>query len=105
MKTPALIFLILSYLALLFIFVFENELQNIEFPYFFVVWAIGIINLVLNIFYGIKIELKTWLLVLLIISGMTWLFLPLIFTFFGIPFLLIYLAIGVYIHRQKISVL
>ncbi len=103
MKTPARISLILSYLALLLLFVFENELQNVEFPYFFVVWIIGSINVILNMLYGIKIELRTRQLVLLGISGMVWFFPPLLFTFFGIPFLFIYLAITLYIHLQKVS--
>jgi hypothetical protein len=102
-RLTALIFLILSYLSLILMFVYDNELQEIEFPYIFVVWGIGIINVVLNIYYGIKLELKTWILILLIISGLTWAFPPLLFTFIGIPFLITYLVIGLYIHGQKLT--
>ena len=82
-------------------FAFENELQKLEFPYIFVVWGIGILNVVFNIYYGVKLKLKTWILILLIVSGLTWAFPPLLFTFFGIPFLIIYLSLGFYIHGQK----
>lgn len=82
-------------------FVFENELQNVEFPYFFIIWEIGILNAGLNIYYGVKTELKTWILILLIISGLIWIFPPLLITYFGFPFLFIYLAIGIYLHAKK----
>lgn len=97
----ALIFLILSYLSLILIFVFQNELQNSEFPYIFLFWGIGIANVVTNIFYVSKLKLKEWILILLIISGLTWAFPPLLFTFFGIPFLIAYLIVGFYIHGLK----
>ena len=99
----ALSFLILSYLSLILMFVLENELQNTEFPYFFVIWGIGIANVVLNVYYGIQMKLKKWFLILLVISGLTWAFPPLLFTFFGIPFLIIYLFIGIYIHSQSLT--
>lgn len=102
-RISALIFLSLSYLSLTLMLVFENHLQKTEFPYIFIVWGIGILNVVLNVYYGIKLELKTWILISLIISGLTWAFLPFFFTFFGIPFLIIYLVIGLYIHGQKLT--
>ncbi len=100
-RISALIFLIISHLCLVAMFVFENELQNVEFPYFFIIWGIGIFNAGLNIYYGVKIELKTWILILLIISGIVWFFPPLLMTYFGFPFLLIFLAIGIYLHTKK----
>lgn len=100
-RISALTFLIISHLCLVAMFVFENELQNVEFPYFFIIWGIGIFNAGLNIYYGVKMELKTWILVLLIISGIVWFFPPLLMTYFGFPFLLIFLAIGIYLHTKK----
>lgn len=97
----ALIFLIVSYLSIIAMFVFENELQNVEFPYFFIIWGIGILNAGINIYYGVKTELKTWLLVLLITSGIIWIFPPLLITYFGFPFLIIFLIIGIYLQGQK----
>ena len=100
-RISALIFLIISHLSLVAMFVFENELQNVDFPYFFVIWGIGILNAGLNIYYGVKMELKTWILILLIISGIVWFFPPLLITYFGFPFLLIFLVIGIYLHIKN----
>jgi hypothetical protein len=97
----ALIFLIISYLSLIAMFVFENELQSVEFPYFFIIWGIGILNVGFNIYYGVKTKLKTWILILLIISGIIWIFPPLLITYFGFPFLIIFLIIGIYLQGQK----
>ena len=80
---------------------FGSELQNINFPYIFILWGLGIINVTLNAIYVDKIKLENWVLTLLVISGLTWAFPLLLFTFFGIPFLLVYLIIGIYIHTKK----
>jgi len=100
-KLTALMFLILSYLCLILVLIFDSELQKAEFRYIFIVWGIGIINVVLNIYYGIKIETKSWILILFIICGLTWVLIPLLMTNVGIPFLILYLAIGIYIHLLK----
>ena len=100
-RISALTFLIFSHLCLVAMFVFENELQNVDFPYFFIIWGIGILNAGLNIYYGVKIELKTWILILLTISGIVWFFPPLLMTYFGIPFLFIFLVIGIYLHIKN----
>jgi len=83
--------------------VFERYLEIVEFPYIFVIWGIGIINFILNVYLGEKLKIKNWAFIMLVISGLTWAFPPLFFTFFGIPFLIIYLIIGVYIHRQTFT--
>ena len=100
-RISALTFLIISHLCLVAMFVFENELQNVDFPYFFIIWGIGILNAGLNIYYGVKMELKTWILILLTISGIVWFFPPLLMTYFGIPFLLIFLIIGIYLQFKN----
>lgn len=99
----ALIFLCLSYLSLSLMFILENQLQETEFPYIFIVWGIGILNAVLNIYYGMELKVKNWVLVTLVICGLTWIFLPLLFTFFGIPFLVMYLIAAIYVHRGKMT--
>ena len=98
----ALIFIILSYVSLILMLVFDDKLQYISFPTIFVLWGFGIINVILNAVYVEKLRLKNWVLLLLVISGLTWAFPPLLFTFFGIPFLLIYLIVGIYVHLQKV---
>ncbi|MEG9329232.1 hypothetical protein V6B16_14930 [Salinimicrobium catena] len=101
----ALTFFILSHICLILMFALENALQESDFPYIFVVWGVGIINVVLNVYYGIELKLKKRMLILLIISGLTWAFPPLLFTFFGIPFLIVYLGIGLNMHGQKSVIL
>lgn len=101
-RISALTFFIISHLCLVAMFVFENELQNVDFPYFFIIWGIGILNAGLNIYYGVKLGLKKWILILLIISGLVWFFPPLQFTYFGIPFLLIFIVIGIYLHLKNV---
>jgi len=98
----ALTFIILSYVSLTLMLVFDNELQDIDFPTIFVLWGFGLINVILNAIYVEKLRLANWVLLLLVISGLTWAFPPLLFTFFGIPFLLIYLIVGIYVHLQKV---
>ena len=55
-RISALTFFIISHLCLVSMFVFENELQNVDFPYFFIIWGIGILNAGLNIYYGVDRE-------------------------------------------------
>ncbi len=101
LQISALIFFILSYLSLILFFAYDNEFQQVEFPYFFIIWIIGILNFTLNIFYGSKLELNFWILISLVISGVIWIYIPLLFTILGIPLLIIYLIIGIYIHTRK----
>ncbi len=105
LRISAIIVFILSHLCLVAMFVFENELKNVEFPYFFIIWGLGILNAGLNIYYVVKMELKTWILISLVISGIVWFFPPLLMTFFGIPYLLIFLVIGIYLQSQKLTAL
>ena len=103
LRISALIVFILSHLSLAAIFVFENELQNVEFPYIFIIWGLGILSAGLNIYYAAKIKLKAWVLFLLALSGIIWFFPQLLFSFFGIPCLSIFLVTGIYSHSQKLT--
>lgn len=97
----AFFFFILSYVSLILILIFEKKIQKAEFPFFVIFWLIGSTNFIFNIYYAANLELKSWLLILFVISGLTWVFAPLLFTYFGIPSLIIYLFIGIYIHFSK----
>lgn len=65
--------------------VFDSKLQSINFPYIFILWGLGIINVTLNAIYVDKIKLKNWVLTLLIISGLTWAFRPYYLLFLVYP--------------------
>jgi hypothetical protein len=99
-KLTGIIFFILSYVSLGIVFIYENELDNSELSYGLFLWGLGIINVILNIIYGAKIKLPKLLFISMIISGLVWLFIPLIYTYFGLPFLVIYFFIVVYMHIQ-----
>ncbi|PSR55090.1 hypothetical protein AHMF7605_17055 [Adhaeribacter arboris] len=101
-KILSLTFLILSYLGLILILVFDSEIQGINFPGIFILWVLGIMNVTLNAIYVDKKNLQNWVLILLVISGLIWVFPPLLFTFFGIPFLLIHLIVAIYLHSKKV---
>jgi len=66
-------------LGLILMLIFSSELQSVNFPYIFILWGLGIINVTLNAIYLDKIKLKSWVLILLVISGLTWAFPPLLF--------------------------
>ena len=100
-KVSSLGLLILSYLALVMMFIYENELQDTLIPQIFIIWIIGAVNFALNITYGLKVGLKNILFISFVVSGLVWMFPPLMFTIFGIPFLVIYFVIGIYIHMMK----
>ncbi|CAM3492972.1 hypothetical protein POKO110462_05410 [Pontibacter korlensis] len=82
--------------------VFDNELQDISFPPIFILWGFGVINLITNAIYVDKAKFRIWVLLLLVTSGSTWVFPPLLFTYFGIPFLFVYLIVSIYVHFKKV---
>ena len=60
----------------------------------YIVWITGIANYILTIIYAVNIRLKTIYVVGLGLTGITWAFPPLLFTYLGIPFLIIYLILN-----------
>ena len=92
----ALKYFILALLALNHIYlIFQmTEYWQIAESRWYIVWITGITNYILTIIYAVNIRLKTIYIVGLGITGITWAFPPLLFTFFGIPFLVIYLTLN-----------
>ena len=104
-KFSSVVFLILSYLALTMMLIYGDRFQDSSIPAIFIIWTIGAVNYALNFTYCFKVGMKDILVMLFGISGIVWIFPPLLFTFFGIPFLAIYLGIGMYLHMVKGSAL
>ena len=100
-KQLALTLFVLSHLGLLFMFLLEDQLQESDFPYFFILWGLGILNLGFNVYWADQLNINKWILVGFVISGLVWAFPPLLATYFGIPFLIVYLMIGIFIHSRK----
>ena len=70
------------------------------------IWASGIINVILVTVYFFKSssQKKIWVAITVILTGITWVFPPLLFTYFGIPFSIIYFFISIYILTQPLNV-
>jgi hypothetical protein len=98
-KTIGLSSLILSYLFLILAFVFDNAIGSNTYL-FYIAWVFGIISVISNTMLADEIRIKGWLIALFGICGILWFFPPLLITYFGIPCMIIFLAIGIYIHRK-----
>lgn len=80
------------------VFLYESVLEKAEIDVFFALWGIGIVNAGLNVLYATKLKLKDKIFVLLVVSGLPLAFPPLLFSFFGIPCLVVFLVIGIYMQ-------
>lgn len=91
--------LILSYLFLILNFIFDDA--EGDFVYlFYIAWVFGIISVISNILLADKIGIKGWLIGMFGVCGILWFFPPLLITYFGIPCMIIFLAIGIYVHGK-----
>ena len=99
-KILARTFFILSHLGLFFMFLFEKELQENDFPFLAVLWGLGVLSLGFNIYWADQLNISKWVLILLTMSGLVWAFPPALATYFGIPFLIIFLVLGIFIHSR-----
>lgn len=91
--------MILSYLFLILTFVFDNATGSNTYL-FYIAWVFGIISVISNIMLADKIRLKGWLIALFGVCGILWFFPPLLMTYFGIPCMILFLVIGIYIHGK-----
>ena len=66
------------------------EFSTSELPWF-LPFVTGGLNYGLTLYLSVNFDNKSWRTVTIGLCGLTWLFPPLLFTFFGIPFLLVYL--------------
>lgn len=89
LRIGIIVFLILSYTLLVIIFTSDNG-DGSSTQTYVSSWVIGIVLYVLTILYVTKTEQKGWVTTIVAVSGIVWVFPPLMFTYFGIPFLVIY---------------
>jgi hypothetical protein len=67
---------------------------------FYIAWVFGIISVISNIILADKVGIKDWQMAIFGICGILW-FLPfLLINYFGIPCMIIFLIIGIYIHAK-----
>jgi len=92
--------LILSYVIIIISLIGDNKGQEILYL-FYTAWILGIISVVSNIILADKIKLNHWLIGAFGICGLIWFFPPFLITSFGIPFIVIFLCIGIYIHLKS----
>lgn len=99
----ALTSLLLSHLLVLMVFLLED--RGIEVRYvLYAAWFFGIISVISNVYLADEQNSRIWEVVLLILSGIFWFFLPFLFTYFGIPGAVIFLILSVKIHIKAYGI-
>ncbi|KXX66699.1 hypothetical protein [Flammeovirga sp. SJP92] len=98
-----LFFFVSSHLFLAFQFLFDPniDLKVQGITSFEILWFLGIMSVLTLFIYSLSLRSPIWVFSLLLIFGIVWTFIPLIFTFFGIPFLIIYLVFGSIIYFKS----
>ena len=97
MRVFALITFIIAHLSLLFL-VFDNYIDFLLIPLIILFWLMYFTN----VYYFSDKKYSKKVFIIFIISGITWLFPPLLATYFGIPFFLIFLGVGIYLHSSEL---
>lgn len=97
LKYLGIISLISSYTILIMVMFFELS-ESSNFNLFNLAWGIGILNVIINAVYAIKIKVSDLTLSTFGMCGIIWFALPLVSDNFGIASLTIFLIIGIYIH-------
>ncbi|MDC7999914.1 hypothetical protein POV26_02595 [Aequorivita todarodis] len=99
LKYLGLLALIISYAFLLLSLAFEISETTI-FNLFNIGWAVGILSLILNAIYAIKIHVSEWIFSIFGTCGLVWFALPFVGENFGFASLTIFFIIGIYIHLE-----
>lgn len=81
--------LIISYSLLITKLTTDNDVNGSNISIFHL-WIAGGVLYVLATAFAIKTNSKPWITTTTVITGTVWIFPPLIFTYFGIPFLIAY---------------
>jgi len=102
LKIVGITTLIISYGLLILNFTMDNP-NNQNSNLFNFVWIVGIISFLSNVIYAIKTNVEDWIFSIMGICGLIW-FVPFwVNTTFGIPSMLGFLIIGIYVHLRKQS--
>ena len=102
LKITGIITLIISYGLMILNFILDNpNSENVQL--FNVAWIFGIISFFSNVIYAIKTDVADWIFSLMGFCGLIW-FVPFwVSTAFGIPSMVGFLIIGIYVHLRTQS--
>jgi hypothetical protein len=100
LRIGIIVFLILSYALLVIIFATDSS-ESISTKNYVYLWIVGVVLYVLTILYATKVDRKGWVTTIIFISGSVWVFPPLMATYFGIPFLVVYPVITGWMISRK----
>jgi hypothetical protein len=91
--------LMTSYIFLILSLIIDlSEISN--FNLFNISWGVGILSLISNAIYAIKIQINECIFSVFGFCGLIWFGLPLVSESFGVVTLVIFFIIGIYIHLQ-----
>ena len=99
LKIIAISTFFISYLILLGLLIFRFNDYDLPLPVIFA-WFLGIISVFTNSLLSVKKNQNKWITVLCVVSGIVWLYFPLLLTSFGILFLSIHIIIILYINLK-----
>lgn len=85
-----------------FFFVDDYSEDNSYPSQLFILWLLGIVTSLSNIFFVADLPLNIWYRAPFIICALLWLFPPLLFTYFGIPCTVGFLILGTVIHFRTL---
>ena len=102
LKIIGIVSLIISYGLFVLNFAIDNP-NNQNSNLINIVWVVGIISFLSNVVYAIKTNVADWIYSVMGICGLIW-FVPFwVNTTFGIPSMLGFLIIGIYVRLRKYS--
>ncbi|HCV81120.1 MAG: hypothetical protein CMP12_01810 [Zunongwangia sp.] len=103
LKIAAGFSLAVAYIILFFYVLLDRNGSEPKDYMLYIFWFFGILNAGTNIYYAIEKSINKWVTILFVITSIIWIFPFLLITYFGIPFLIIYLFIGIYIQLNQVT--
>ena len=103
LKIAAGFSLVVAYIILFFYVLLDSNGSETKDYMLYIFWLFGILNAGTNIYYAIEKSINKWVTILFVITSIIWIFPFLLITYFGIPFLIIYLFIGIYIQLKQVT--
>ncbi len=103
LKITAGLSLAIAYIILVFYLLMYSNAYETKDYMLYVFWFFGILNAVTNIYYAIEKSINKWVTIIFVITSIIWIFPFLLITYFAIPFLIIYLFIGIYIQLNQVT--
>lgn len=88
---------------IILVFIFDKGDSDNAFYLMLIAWFLGIVSALSNIFLADKINLSKKVFILFVLSSSVWLLPVFLATYFGVPCLMIFLTITVYVHLMPIK--